>query len=244
MGESLRQISPTVSLGNKMAAMRGVYLVVLVLYAALMAPTQGYDLMDSLTLRALMKQQPPVNRDEATKSAVYNAMLDHLNQILLNDLDLELDLEQEENELWPIFAPGGEYGPKYDVMDDEDVLTKRGSSSEVSAADLFVDAFSKKDLESLLHQPDPSLTVQELPLNPKISFRKGLRDGDEMSTATTMEPPTSSIGPRDQGNDAGMKEEVAFLSPAASWIPQSPFVSMMEAKQLRSLPNLANKKNF
>ena len=36
---------------------------------------------------------------EATKSAVYNAMLDHLNQILLNDLDLELDLEQEENEV-------------------------------------------------------------------------------------------------------------------------------------------------
>ena len=56
-------------------------------------------------------------------------------------------------------------------MDDEDVLTKRGSSE--AAADLFVDAFSKKDLESLLHQPDPSLTVQELPLNPKISFRKG-----------------------------------------------------------------------
>ena len=58
-------------------------------------------------------------------------------------------------------------------MDDEDVLTKRGSSSSEAAADLFVDAFSKKDLESLLHQPDPSLTVQELPLNPKISFRKG-----------------------------------------------------------------------
>ena len=76
-------------------------------------------------------------------------------------------------QLWPIFAPGGEYGPKYDVMDDEDVLTKRGSSSSEAAADLFVDAFSKKDLESLLHQPDPSLTVQELPLNPKISFRKG-----------------------------------------------------------------------
>ena len=48
-----------------MAAMRGVYLLVLVLYAALM-DTQGYDLMDSLTLRALMKQQPPVNRDGKT----------------------------------------------------------------------------------------------------------------------------------------------------------------------------------
>ena len=72
-------------------------------------------------------------------------------------------------QLWPIFAPGGEYGPKYDVMDDEDDLTKRSSSS-----DLFVDSLSKKDLESLLHQPDPSLTVQELPPNPKISFRKGM----------------------------------------------------------------------
>ena len=49
-----------------MAAIRGVYLLVLVLYAALMATTQGYDLMDSLTLRALMKQQPPVNRDGKT----------------------------------------------------------------------------------------------------------------------------------------------------------------------------------
>jgi len=230
-----------------MAAMRGVYLLVLVLYAA--TQTQGYDLMDSLTLRALMKghyggQQPVDNQDEATKSAVYNAMLDHLNQILMNDLDFDLDLEEQENELWPIFAPGGEYGPKYDVMDDEDVLTKRGSSSSEAAADLFVDAFSKKDLESLLHQPDPSLTVQELPLNPKISFRKGLRlRGDEMSTPTTMEPPTSSIGTKDQGNEginAGMKEEVAFLSPSASWIPQSPFVSLMEAKQLRSLANLKN----
>ena len=47
-----------------MAAMRGVYLLVLVLYAA--TQTQGYDLMDSLTLRALMKghyggQQPVDN---------------------------------------------------------------------------------------------------------------------------------------------------------------------------------------
>ena len=72
----------------------------------------------------------------------------------------------------------------------------------------------------------------------KFFLFEGLR-GDEMSTPTTMEPPTSSIGPRDQGN-AGMKEEVAFLSPSASWIPQSPFVSLMEAKQLRSLANLKN----
>ena len=36
---------------------------------------------------------------EATKSAVYNAMLDHLNQILMNDLDFDLDLEEQENEV-------------------------------------------------------------------------------------------------------------------------------------------------
>ena len=89
-----------------------------------------------------------------------------------------------------------------------------------------------------------TLKLCEVNMIRKFLLFEGLRDGDEMSTATTMEPPTSSIGPRDQGNDAGMKEEVAFLSPAASWIPQSPFVSMMEAKQLRSLANLANKKNF
>ena len=72
-------------------------------------------------------------------------------------------------QLWPIFAPGGEYGPKYDVMDDEyeDDMSKRSNT------EIFVDALTKKDLESLLHQPDPSLTVQELPKNPKISFRKG-----------------------------------------------------------------------
>ena len=69
-------------------------------------------------------------------------------------------------------------------------------------------------------------------------FSLGLRD--ELSTTTTMEPPTSSMGPNDQGQK-GMKEEVSFLSPAASWIPQSPFASLMEAKQLRSL---ADKKNF
>ena len=78
----------------------------------------------------------------------------------------------------------------------------------------------------------------------KFFLFEGLRlRGDEMSTPTTMEPPTSSIGPKDQGNEGintGMKEEVAFLSPSASWIPQSPFVSLMEAKQLRSLANLKN----
>ena len=51
----------------------------------------------------------------------------------------------------------------------EDDFVKRSNT------EIFVDALTKKDLESLLHQPDPSLTVQELPLNPKISFRKGTK---------------------------------------------------------------------
>ena len=32
----------------------------------------------------------------------------------------------------------------------------------------------KKDIESWLHQADPSLTVHELPTQPQISFRKNL----------------------------------------------------------------------
>ena len=75
-----------------------------------------------------------------------------------------------------------------------------------------------------------------------ISFLfEGLRD-----EVTTMEPPTSSMEPNvfgGEGNSQGMKEEATFLSPSASWIPQSPFSSLMEAKQLRSLA-MANKKNY
>ena len=55
--------------------MRGVYLLVLVLYAVA-TQTQGYDLMDSLTLRALMKghyggQQPVDNQDGKTFTTLF-----------------------------------------------------------------------------------------------------------------------------------------------------------------------------
>ena len=53
-----------------------------------------------------------------------------------------------------------------------------------------------------------------------------------------MEPPTQPIGP--EFKSQGMKEEATFLSPSASWIPQSPFSPLMEARQLRSLA-MANK---
>ena len=37
----------------------------------------------------------------------------------------------------------------------------------------------KKDLESLVHQADPSLTVKQLPPEPEISSRKFLSRGEE-----------------------------------------------------------------
>ena len=74
---------------------------------------------------------------------------------------------------WPIFARGGDYGPRYDVSNESQ---KRSvAASEVSGDDneWYYNPLSKKDLESLIHQPNPALTVQQLPQNPKISFRKG-----------------------------------------------------------------------
>jgi hypothetical protein len=82
--------------------------------------------------------------------------------------------------VWPIFAQGGEYGPKYDVIGPNyDVISpddvrpdnswKRSRTFDSSPAIVA----TKKDLESLLHQADPSLTVQALPVNPRINFRKG-----------------------------------------------------------------------
>ena len=48
-------------------------------------------------------------------------------------------------QVWPIFAQGGDYGPKYDMLEangdldiDENDLEKR------SAAEIFVDSLTKK----------------------------------------------------------------------------------------------------
>ena len=77
-------------------------------------------------------------------------------------------------QIWPIFAQGGEYGPKYDILDESQ---KRSEVNEYvdDENNLYFNplTMTKKDLESMLHQPDPALTVQQLPQNPKISFRKG-----------------------------------------------------------------------
>ena len=45
----------------------------------------------------------------------------------------------------------------------------------------------KKDVESWLHQADPSLTVHELPNEPQISFRKNVfvdNNGDDKKVET------------------------------------------------------------
>merc|ERR1712083_314308 len=99
----------------------------------------------------------------------------------------------EAEQVWPIFAQGGDYGPKYDMLEaNGDLDIDENDFEKRSAAEIFVDSLTKKDLESLLHQPDPSLTVQELPQNPKISFRKGSHILDEKAIAseeTTIAPP-------------------------------------------------------
>ena len=80
---------------------------------------------------------------------------------------------------WPIFARGGDYGPRYDVSNESQKRSEIAVASEVSNSgydndnEWYYNPLSKKDLESLIHQPNPALTVQQLPQNPKISFRKG-----------------------------------------------------------------------
>merc|ERR1711992_482794 len=102
----------------------------------------------------------------------------------------------EPEQVWPIFARGGDYGPRYDMLEDGEIdesdIDEENDFEKRSAAEIFVDALTKKDLESLLHQPDPSLTVQELPQNPQISFRKCshiLDQNNIESEETTVTPP-------------------------------------------------------
>merc|ERR1711978_212324 len=65
----------------------------------------------------------------------------------------------------------------------------------------------KKDLESLIHQPNPALTVQQLPQNPKISFRKGHPSEKKEQVEITTSVPETSLAPHQ-----GMKE-VTMLRP-------------------------------
>jgi len=198
---------------------------------------QSFNLIDSLTIKALMRgrhqqQMREAEILDATKGDIINALVTQLTNLMneqrLNDLSNLQSNGIEPEQVWPIFAQGGEYGPKYDMFehdsgidesndDDEDDFEKR------SAAEIFVDALTKKDLESLLHQPDPSLTVQELPQNPQISFRKGshILDKDTVVSTETTEKPSFQ----------GMKEVVRESRSGAKMV-HSP---ILLSKQLRAL---------
>jgi hypothetical protein len=82
----------------------------------------------------------------------------------------------------------------------------------------------KKDMESWLHQADPSLTVNELPAEPQISFRKKVRvnKNDNNVKKPNDENPKDVLSPRRRG----MKEEV-MERPAIEgnphFFPLSPF---------------------
>ena len=120
-------------------------------------------------------------------------------------------------QVWPIFARGGDYGPRYDVMheeagaeaENENFDEKNDNMDDVadlkSPSQTYVEALSKKDLESLLHQPDPSLTVQNLPRNPQISFRKGVHNENEGEDSGAQ---TSAETSADGQHPVGMKEIV------------------------------------
>lgn len=82
----------------------------------------------------------------------------------------------------------------------------------------------KKDLESWLHQADPSLTVRELPTQPQISFRKNSHFNTTKNGAGSdkNENPNDLLSP----GIRGMKEEVMdrpALENNSRFIPPSPF---------------------
>ena len=139
-------------------------------------------------------------------------------------------------QVWPIFARGGDYGPKYEVVDYLDQaagqLEKRSS--------IFKEALAKKDLESLLHQPDPALTVQELSPNPKISFRKGWHLlGSDISTTATTSTETPNL--TNKAANTGMKELVPVYNPiqqnsnSQASVGKNPLMALFESRQLRAL---------
>jgi len=204
----------------------------------------SFNLIDSLTIKALMRgrhqQQMREEILDATKGDIINALVTKLTNLMneqrLNELAklpvgsmeaIEAMEAMEAEQVWPIFAQGGDYGPKYDMLEaNGDLDINENDFEKRSAAEIFVDSLTKKDLESLLHQPDPSLTVQELPQNPKISFRKGSHILDEETIASEE----STEAPLFQG-----MKEVIRESRSGSNLIRSP---IQLSKQLRSLKQI------
>jgi len=203
----------------------------------------SFNLIDSLTIKALMRgrhqqQMREAEILDATKGDIINALVTKLTNLMneqrLNELaklpmgSVEAMEAMEAEQVWPIFAQGGDYGPKYDMLEaNGDLDIDENDFEKRSAAEIFVDSLTKKDLESLLHQPDPSLTVQELPQNPKISFRKGshILDKETIASEESTEAPLFQ----------GMKE-VIRESRSGSNLIRSPPIQL--SKQLRSLKQI------
>jgi len=203
----------------------------------------SFNLIDSLTIKALMRgrhqqQMREAEILDATKGDIINALVAKLTNLMneqrLNELaklpmgSMEAMEAMEAEQVWPIFAQGGDYGPKYDMLEaNGDLDIDENDFEKRSAAEIFVDSLTKKDLESLLHQPDPSLTVQELPQNPKISFRKGshILDKETIASEENTEAPLFQ----------GMKE-VIRESRSGSNLIRSPPIQL--SKQLRSLKQI------
>jgi len=169
---------------------------------------------------------------DATKGDIINALVTKLTNLMneqrLNELAKLPETGMEPEQVWPIFARGGDYGPRYDMLEDGEIDESNDDEEndfeKRSAAEIFVDALTKKDLESLLHQPDPSLTVQELPQNPQISFRKGSHILDQ----NTIESEETTVTPPFQG----MKEVIRESRSSSNLVNKSP---ILLSKQLRSL---------
>jgi len=197
----------------------------------------SFNLIDSLTIKAMMRgrhqqQMREAEILDATKGDIINALVTKLTNLMneqrLNELAKLPETGMEPEQVWPIFARGGDYGPRYDMLEDGEIDESNDDEEndfeKRSAAEIFVDALTKKDLESLLHQPDPSLTVQELPQNPQISFRKGSHILDQ----NTIESEETTVTPPFQG----MKEVIRESRSSSNLVNKSP---ILLSKQLRSL---------
>lgn len=143
-------------------------------------------------------------------------------------LNPEIELEEEEYpeeflSLDSLYDSNLKASP-YDYQADDLNNQYDEDSYNLLNSEIFSKKKHKKDLESLLYQANPALTVAELPTDPKITFRKydHSQQSKESTTTTTTTPSIFSNKLR------GMKE-VVQPRPAPS------------RKNVAELHNLVNK---
>ena len=74
--------------------------------------------------------------------------------------------------MWPIFAQGGDYGPKYDMLEaNGDLDIDENDFEKRSAAEIFVDSLTKKGW--YFYIPNKCFDAYEVKVNKDIfSIRK------------------------------------------------------------------------